>query len=335
MHCDIIVIGGNIIAIFVTKEGNDMKTVMVTGASGLIGMEVCSSLLAKGYKVIGVDRQSNEFLSRDNYMFVQSTITDKTKLTSLINNSAIDVVVHLASSCDNDIPAVVTDQEMNESKQCDKFFFKACASAGIKDVILLSTTQVYASTRSRELIRETADVKGSNNYSKMKLDSEEALENAVKKSKTNAIILRTAPIYTAEHTENFTEKVYDAKEDVGFVMGDGAYGFCMCCLYNLVDFINALVAGPQGHYDGVFNVCDSKLTLVSEIVEVERQNHRITVVLQRNAATAAVKSAISISKKAKQDYRFVDMGQIMNNTCYDNTKAKRFSPFRWSLKNTK
>lgn len=311
-----------------------MKTVMVTGASGMIGMAVCSSMLAKGYKVIGVDRQSNELMTKDNYMFVQSAVTDKSKLTSLINNSAIDSVVHLACSCDNDIPTIVTDQEMDESKACDKFLFKACAAAGIKDVLLLSTTQLYSSTRSREPIRETSEVKASNNYCKMKLDAENALMNAVKKSHTTPVIMRTAPIYTLEHTQNMRDKVFDVKDEVGFVVGDGAYGFNFCCLYNLVDFINAIVAGPQGHYDGIFNVCDSKLTLASEIVDNERNNHRIGVVLQRNAAAAAI-SSLGISKKAKQDYRYLDMGTLTNNTTFDNTKAKRFSPFRWSLQNTK
>ena len=312
-----------------------MKTIMITGASGMIGMAITASLLAKGHKVIGVDRQSNEFMTNENYMFVQSSITDKSKITSIINNSALDAVIHLACSCDNDIPSAVTDLEMDNSKACDKFLWKACASAGVKDILLLSTTLLYAPTRSREPIRENADVKASTNYTKMKLDSENALQNAVKKSNSNPVIMRVPQIYTLNFTQNMRDKIYDAKDDVGFVIGDGSYGFSFCCLYNLVDFVNAIIAGPHGHYDGIFNVCDTKTTLAKDIVENERKNHRVGVVLQRNGAALAVKSAINLSKKAKIDYRYVDMATLTNNTCFDNTKAKRFSPFRWTLANTK
>ncbi len=308
---------------------------MITGASGMIGMGITASLLAKGHKVIGVDRQSNEFMTNDNYMFVQSSITDKSKITSIINNSALDAVVHLACSCDNDIPSAVTDQEMDNSKACDKFLWKACASGGVRDVFLLSTTQIYAPTRSREPIRETGDVKATTNYAKMKLESENALQLAMKKSHSNPIIMRVPQIYTKDFTQNMRDKIYDPKDDVGFVIGDGAYGFSFCCLYNIIDFVNAIIAGPQGHYDGIFNVCDTKMTLAKDIVENERKCHRVGVVLQRNATALAVKSAISLSKKAKVDYRYIDTSTLTNNTCFDNTKAKRFSPFRWTLANTK
>lgn len=302
----------------------------------MLGMEVVNSLLAKGYKVVGTDRQSNELIGKPNYKFVQATITDKQRIVSIINSATFDAVVHLANSCDNDIPSFVTEQEMNDSKTCDKYFFKACVTAGIRNILLLSTTQVYAVTKSREPIRETADIKPTTNYAKMKFESELALKAAAKKSDSIPVIMRVAPVYKANYTHNMREKVYDSKDEVGFVYGDGSYGFCFCCIYNLVEFINAIISGPQGHYDGEYNVCDTRLTLAKEIVDVERANHRMGVVLQRGGGAEAIKAAIGVNaKKAKSDYRYVDLSTLTNNTCYDNTKAKRFSTFRWTLSNTK
>lgn len=313
-----------------------MKTVLVTGASGMIGMEVVNSLLSKGYKVVGTDRQSNELLGKPNYTFVQATIADKQRILGIINSQLFSAVVHLASSCDNDIPSFVTDQEMADSKTCDKYFYKACVQAGIRDILMLSTTQVYAVTKSREPIRETAELKPISNYAKLKMESELALMAAVKKSDSIPVIMRAAPVYKADYTQNMREKVYDSKDDVGFVYGDGSYGFCFCCIYNLVEFINAILSGPQGHYDGGYNVCDTRLTLAKEIVDNERANHRMGVVLQRSGGAEAIKAAIGVNaKKAKCDYRYVDLSTLTNNTCYDNTKAKRFSTFRWTLSNTK
>ena len=316
-----------------------MKTVFVTGASGMIGMEVAYSLLTKGYKVIATDRQPNEFVGKENYTFVQSSITDKQKISNIIDGTKLNAVVHLANSADNDIPTFVTDQEVDDSKACDKFFWKAVVSAGIKDVLLLSTTQVYASSKSREPIREEADVKPFSNYAKMKYDSETTLIGAAKKSNVNPVIMRVAPIYKANFTQNLRDRVYDNKDDVGFVYNDGSYGFSFCCIYNLVEFINAILAGPQGHYDGIYNVCDTRMTLAKEILEYERAFHRIGVVLQRNGSAEALKAAIATqlntSKRMKCDYRYVDLSNLTNNVSYDNTKAKRISTFRWTLGNTK
>ena len=313
-----------------------MKTILVTGASGMIGMEVVYSLLTKGYKVVGTDKQPNEFIGRENYTFVQASITDKQRITSTINSNRFDAVIHLANSVDNDIPTFVSDQEVDDSKVCDKYFWKEVATAGIKDVMLLSTTQVYAATKSREPIRETADLKPSTNYAKMKYDSECAMYAALKKSAANPVILRCAPIYRANFTQNLRDKVYDNKDDVGFVYNDGGYGFSFCCIYNLVEFINAILAGPQGHNEGEYNICDTRMTLAKEIIEYERAFHRMSVVLQRSAGADAVKATMLANpKKAKCDYRYVDLSTITNNICYDNTKAKRISTFRWNLANTK
>ncbi|MFA5658562.1 MAG: NAD(P)-dependent oxidoreductase [Oscillospiraceae bacterium] len=316
-----------------------MKTVLVTGASGMIGMDVCYGLLSKGFNVIGTDKQTNEFIGQPNYTFIQSAIHDKGKITSMLESQKVDVLVHLANSCDNDIPTFITDDEMDNSKATDKFIYKAAVGAGVKDILLLSTTMVYASSKSREPIRETFEVKPQSFYGKMKLDSEDALLSAVKKGGTNPVVIRCAPVYKAKFTQNLRDKVYDAKDDTAFVYQGGEYGFSFCCIYNLVEFVNAIVLGPQGHYDGVYNVCDSKPTLAREILEYERAFHRIGPVLQRGTGADAIKTAlsanISSSKRAKADYRFLDIGTITNNISYDNTKAKRISTFRWTLANTK
>ena len=313
-----------------------MKTIFVTGASGLIGMDVTYSLLSKGYKVVATDKQTNEFVGKENYSFIQANITDKAKIISIIEGNKFDAMIHLANSVDNDIPTFVGDQEVDDAKACDKFLWKAVASAGIKDILLLSTTFVYAPSKSREPIRETADIKPTTTYGKLKADSEDALMSATKKSNSNVVLMRVAQIYKASFTQNLRDKVYDNKDDVGFVYKDGEYGFSFCCIYNLTEFINAIIAGPQGHYDGDYNVCDSRMILAREILEYERAFHRIGAVLQRNAGSDAVLAmATNGSKRAKSDYRYVDLSTITNNISYDNTKAQRISTFRWKLANTK
>lgn len=316
-----------------------MAGIFITGASGMIGMYLTSSLLQKKHKVIAVDSKPNDFVGKDpNYTFLQCDITDKTAVSDLLEKHQNDIqtVVHLACSVDNDIDSYVTDEEVKMSKLCDKYLYRAAINARVKNIILLSTTQVYGTQKGREPIRETADTKGNSNYANMKLDAEKVLNKEIKKTAVVPVIARVAPVYTSEYTQNLRDKVYDQKDDIAFVYKDGEYGFSFCCVFNLVDFINGIIAIPQGRYDGVYNVCDTRQTSAKDILDHEREHHRIGAVIQKSMTGDTIKSIVPLGKgRQKCDYRYFDPATIFSNWNVDNTKAQRISTFRWNLKNTK
>ncbi|MBR1863046.1 MAG: NAD(P)-dependent oxidoreductase [Ruminococcus sp.] len=308
-----------------------MSNIVITGASGMIGQYLTSSLLHKKHRVYGIDLKSNEFIGQDqNYTFVQAEATDKDTVSNIITSNRIDVVVHLANSVDNDIDPLITDSELKRSKACDKFIYSAAADAGIKSFVLLSTTDVYGPQKGREPIRETTAEKGSSLYADMKLTSEKFMNKAFKKSDTVPVIARVSPIYDAEHTENLHAHVYDSKDNVGYIFNDGEYGYTFCCVFNLIDFINGIINVPSGRYEGVYNVCDSRITTAKEIIDYEKAKHRIGAVIQKSP------NALLLNKgKMKSDYRYFDPSLSFNNWVFDNTRAKRIAPMRWSLSNTK
>lgn len=316
-----------------------MAGIFITGASGMLGMYLASSLLAKKHKVIAVDSKPNDFVGKDpNYTFVQCDITDKGAISDLLykHSSDIQTMVHLACSVDNDIDSYVTDEEVKKSKIADKYIYEAAVNARVKSIILLSTTHVYGTPKGREPIRETADIKGSSNYVDMKLNAEKMLMKEIKKTAVVPVIARVAPVYTSEYTQNLRDKVYDPKEDIAFVYNDGEYGFSFCCVFNLIDFINGIINIPQGRYEGVYNVADTRQITAKEILEHEREHHRIGAVIQKSMTGDTLKSLVSLGKnRQKMDYRFFDPSTINNNWNIDNTKAQRISTFRWNLKNTK
>lgn len=316
-----------------------MAGIFITGASGLIGMYLTSSLLAKKHTVIAVDSKPNDFVGTNpNYTFVQCDITDKSAVSDLLNSNKgkIQTVVHLACSVDNDIDSYVTDEEVKKSKLCDKYIYDAAVDAGVKSFILLSTSHVYGLQKGREPIRETTDLKGNSNYADMKMSAEKAFVKSLKKSDMVPVIARVAPVYTSDYTQNLRDKVYDPKEDIAFIYKDGDYRFSFCCLFNLVDFINGIIAIPQGRYEGVYNVADTKQISAKEILEHEREHHRIGAVIQKNMASDSLKNVVALGKnRQKMDYRFFDPTTIYSNWNIDNTKAQRIATFRWNLKNTK
>ena len=315
-----------------------MKTAFITGASGLIGTEISEALLGKGFKVVGVDNTPNTHVDNPNYTFIQASVEDKDAVIQAMSENPIDVLIHAACTVDNDLPNVITSAHEKQSAAVDKYLYKAAINAGASDMILISTHQIYAQQKTREPIRETADEKPATAYAKMKYESEKALVKSVKGAgSTKGVIARICPIYTKSYAPNLHARIFDPKDGCSYIYGYGDYGFSFCCLYNLVDFILGILGqGGSMNYQGVYNVCDSKPILAKEIVEFERQYHKLGAVIQRNYGSEAVKSALSFgSKSAKNDYRYNDLSTVCSNISYDNTKAQRISTFRWKLSNTK
>ena len=220
---------------------------------------------------------------------------------------------------------------MKRSKLCDKYLYDVAVKAGCTSIIILSTTQVYGIQKGREPIRETFPDKGISNYTNMKLDSEKALMKATKKSRTVPVIARLAPIYHSEYTQNLHTRVFDTKENVAYIYKEGEYGFSFCCLYNLVDFINGIINVPEGRYEGIYNVADTRTITAAEIIAYEKKKYRIGAVVQKNPSVV-----LAVNKgQMRTDYRYFDPTFTFYNWNIDNTKARRISTFRWNLSNTK
>ena len=314
------------------KGADVMSTILVTGASGMIGKIVVASLLSKKHKVFGTDSKPSDLMGVDpNFLFTQTDITNKTAISQLFADNKIDVLVHLANTADNDFDAYITDTEMKRSKLTDKYLYDVAVKAGCTSILILSTTQVYGIQKGRDPIRETCPEKSVSNYTSLKLDSEKALMKATKKSKTVPVIARLAPIYTAEFTQNLHQRVFDTKENVAYIYKEGEYGYSFCNLYNLVDFINGIINVPEGRYEGVYNIADTRMITAAEIVEYEKKKYRIGAVIQKNPNIV-----LSVNKgQMRTDYRYFDPTFTFYNWNIDNTKARRISTFRWNLNNTK
>jgi len=79
-----------------------MKTVLVTGCLGTVGIFTTNKLLSMGYNVIGVDNCSGNPIERlkdinksDKFQFINNGVDD---LSVCFNNNQIDAILHLAAN---------------------------------------------------------------------------------------------------------------------------------------------------------------------------------------------------------------------------------------------
>ena len=317
-----------------------MDKVLVTGGCGLIGQHICSGLLKKGFEVVAIDREGTSYNEgKANYTFVECGPTDKNTIAELFENNDFFAVVHAANTVDNDLGAIITEKEMNEAAATDKFIFHYATTSTVKKIVSLSTSQVYQFQKTREPIREDSDLKPVSNYAVMKYASEKAMASEMQRHKDLiGCIIRFAPVYTLNYVENLTVKITDPRDGTLFVFGQGQYGFQMCCVHNLVDFVLCfLKTADDTKYSGVYNVGDKLLTSAAEIITFMREHHRLGAVVQKSStgAVSKLKNIFGASKEEKQNYRYLDLNKLENNNMLDCTRASKLVTFRWDIHNTK
>lgn len=315
-----------------------MATILVTGGCGLIGDRVCSGLLKKGNTVIAADKKSSEYnINKENFYFREAGPTDQSKYGEIFDEFEFDYVVHLACTADNDFGATIEKAQMEESAAMDEYLYKFAIGKDIKKFILLSTTQVYKTPDSREPVREDDPIKPVSNYGKLKLAAEGAFARDVRATKTMiCCVMRVPMVYTLDFTANLMSRITDPKDKSIFVFRTGEYGYHMCCVHNISDFIIGFLRQADGlNYTGVYNVADTTLVMASEIVTFMREHHRLGAVLQKASISKSLKDKLFGSSEEKTNYRYLDTDTIDKNFMYDTTKASRLCPFRWTINNTK
>ena len=316
----------------------DMPTILVTGGCGLLGDHVCSGLLKKGNTVVAVDAKPSDYNEgKENYFFREAAPHEQGKYGDIFDEFQFDYVVHLACTADNDFGDVIEKAQMEESAACDKFIYKFAIGKNVQKFILVSTTQVYKQPETREPVREDDMIKPVTNYGKLKLASESAFANDIRKVKTMiGCVARIPAVYSLEFTPNLMSRITDPKDKTLFIFRTGEYGFHLCCVHNLSDFIIGFLRQADGPtYSGAYNVADSSLVMASEIITFMKENHRLGPVLQKSSLGTSLRQKLFGDPEEKTNYRYLDLGAIDKNFMYDTTKASRLCPFRWNIKNTK
>jgi UDP-glucuronate 4-epimerase len=147
-----------------------LKRILVTGAAGFIGYNVCFRLLDEGAEVLGLDNLNDYYdpglkrarLSRldpySGFTFIRQDISDRVAMEQLFSRENIDAVIHLAAQAG--VRYSLTNPHSYVDTNLVGFvnILEGCRHAGVKHLVFASSSSVYgANTRMPFSVHDNVD----------------------------------------------------------------------------------------------------------------------------------------------------------------------------------
>lgn len=136
-----------------------MKSILVTGAAGFIGSNVCKCLLNIGHNVIGVDNfdtfydpklkrtNINGLLKLSNFKINEGDIRDESFINEIFESNSIDVVIHLAARAgvrpSIEQPGLYYDVNVNGTLR----LLESMRKHNVKNMLFASSSSVYGNNK--------------------------------------------------------------------------------------------------------------------------------------------------------------------------------------------
>ncbi len=129
--------------------------ILVTGAAGYIGSNLCEHLLDNGHDVIGIDNFNNyyspkvkeynirEFRNHANFKLYRADILDKEKLKKIFKNERIKAIIHLAAWAGVTRSIVEPITYVRNNIEGTTNLAELAVSNKIKTFIFASTSSIY------------------------------------------------------------------------------------------------------------------------------------------------------------------------------------------------
>jgi nucleoside-diphosphate-sugar epimerase len=125
------------------RMNKDIRKVLVTGSSGMIGTALCEALLDYGYEVTGVDLKRNKWSEVVDSATIICDLRNSTSFEKLTKD--FDIVVHLAANA-RVFNTVVTPQLAKDNFDISFNVLEFCRLHNIKRFIFGSSREVYGNS---------------------------------------------------------------------------------------------------------------------------------------------------------------------------------------------
>jgi UDP-glucose 4-epimerase len=171
--------------------------VLVTGATGVIGVEVVRQLLERGDDVVATGRNLASgplSLLDGEFQRHAADIRDSARMQSLIESSRADALIHLAAS----LPASAEADPIGAAELnilATAALFELAAGAGVERFIYASSKSAYGPLPQGAIVDESYLARPTSCYGATKLAAEIAIDAQALRGGPEASALRFATIY--------------------------------------------------------------------------------------------------------------------------------------------
>ena len=213
-----------------------MKKILVTGANGMLGQDLCPILEDSGYEVIETDINNLD-------------ITNPEMTDNVLSEHKPDIVIHCAAYTNVD----KAEEDLNSARLINskgtENIARACAKIDAT-LVYISTDYVFDGTKS-EPYNPTDKQNPINNYGLTKYEGEEAVKKYCKKY----YIARTSWLY-GHHGKNFVETMISLADRPELNVVDDQIG----CPTWTCELANGIVKLIDTKPYGIYHVCGSGYT---------------------------------------------------------------------------
>lgn len=240
--------------------------ILVTGATGFIGVSLCKTLVSiPGFNIIGSGRSSMD-LEADNFLFIR--IADSPSAIEWRNLlEGVDVVIHLAARAH-----VLSDASHDPLAEFRKVnvqdtlaLAEQALDAGVKRFVFLSSIGVNGSYTQEQAFTESNLPAPQAMYAVSKWEAEQGLVSLCDKTLMDVVIIRPPLVYGANAPGNFKRLLKLVASGMPLPFANVKNKRSMVALENLVDFIKLCIDHPLAANE-VFLVSDEESVSTPQIV---------------------------------------------------------------------
>jgi nucleoside-diphosphate-sugar epimerase len=241
-------------------------SVLVTGASGFVGRQLCEELVQKRYKVVAAVRSAN--IPIDNVeLVVLGAIDIATDWSVGLHN--VDIVIHLAARVH-----VVNDTAIDSLSEFRKINVDAtlnlarqAARLGVKRFIFLSSVKVNGEFTEKDvLFQANEQANPQDSYGVSKLEAESALMQLSKKTGMEVVIIRPPLVYGPGVKANFLSMMNWLNKSVPLPFGNITNKRSLVFIDNLVDLLVKVIDHPKAAGQ-VFLVSDDEDVSTTKLLQ--------------------------------------------------------------------
>ena len=243
--------------------------IMLTGATGFVGRALIVHLHRLGHECVGVARKELEVVPGINIQSV-GDISGDIDWAKLL--CGVDCVVHLAARAH-----LLSDDASDPQLEFDRINFhatmrlvKQAADAGVQRFVYVSSIGVHGATSGDTPFTETSALVPHSFYAISKLKAEKAIQDILRGSTMEWVIVRPPLVYAADAPGNFQLLLNVVGKGFPLPFANVRNSRSMVSLTNLVDFLSCCVSHTRAAGE-VFVISDGTDLSIGDIVKLLTQ----------------------------------------------------------------